>query len=226
MSASGGPDLVRNGLVLCLDAADKQSYSGSGNIWRDLSNRTSNASLVNSPTFSNNNKGIIQFNGSTQYAISTFLNTSFTALTFIVFFYRITNGTNGAGILFNRGGGGNVTGMNIANTNINNLGYHWNDDSGTFFYDSGLSVPLNVWSYCALSVNSTSALFCVNDNFVNRVYSHGSTSIGGGLQIGADPAAGRYYQSNFALAYVYNRALSQLEILKNYKALKGRFLLT
>jgi len=226
MSASGGPDLVTNGLVLCLDAADKQSYIGSGNIWRDLSNRTSNATLVNSPTFSNNNKGILQFNGSNQYAISTFTNTSFTELTFIVFFYRITNGANGAGILFNRGGGGNTTGMNIGNPNINNLGYHWNDDGGTYNYDSGLPVPLNAWSYCALSVNSTSALFCVNGNFVNRAYSHGSTSIGGALQIGADPAADRYYQSNFALACLYNRALSSNEILQNYKALKGRFLLT
>jgi hypothetical protein len=224
MSCAGGPDLVTNGLVLCLDAADKQSYSGSGSIWTDLSNQSSNATLVNSPTFSSNNKGIIQFNGSTQYAISTSTNKSFTALTFIVFFYRITTGNAGAGILFNRGGGGNVTGMNICYPNLNNLGYHWNDDS--YNYDSGLSVPLNAWSYCALSVNSTSALFCVNGNFVNRTFGHGSTSIGGGLQIGADPAAGRYYQSNFALACLYNRALSSNEILQNHKALKGRFQLT
>ena len=223
MSLHHSPKIITNGLVLCLDAANKKSYSGSGSIWTDLSNRSTNATLVNSPTFSSNNKGIIQFNGSTQYAISTSTNKSFTALTFIVFFYRITTGNAGAGILFNRGGGGNVTGMNICYPNSNNLGYHWNDDSGTFNYDSGLSIPLNVWSYCALSVNSTSALFCVNGNFINRVYSHGSTSIGGGLQIGADPAAGRYYQSNFALACLYNRALSSNEILQNYNALKGRF---
>jgi hypothetical protein len=221
MSFHHSPKIVTDGLVLCLDAANKKSYSGSGTIWADLSNRTSNAALVNSPTFSSNNKGILQFNGSNQYAISTFPNTSFTQLTFVVFFYRITNGDSGAGILFNRGGGGNITGMNICVPNLNNLGYHWNDDGWP--YDSGLPVPLNAWSYCALSVNSTSALFCVNGNFVNRTYSHASTSIGGGLQIAADPAAGRYYQSNFAFASLYNRALSSVEILQNYKSLKGRF---
>lgn len=223
MGVGYNPKIVTDGLVLCLNAANKKSYSGSGSIWTDLSNRSSNATLVNSPTFSSNNKGVIQFNGSTQYAISTSTNKSFTALTFIVFFYRITNGNAGAGILFNRGGGGNVTGMNICYPNPNNLGYHWNDDGGTYNYDSGLSVPLNVWSYCALSVNSTSALFCVNRNFVNRTYSHASTSIGASLQIGADPAGGRYYQSNFALACLYNRALSSNEILQNYNATKGRF---
>ena len=223
MSFHHSPKIVTDGLVLCLDAANKKSYSGTGSVWTDLSNRSSNATLVSGPTFSNNNKGILQFNGSTQYAISTSTNVSFTALTFIVFFYRITNGNAGAGILFNRGGGGNTTGMNICFPNLNNLGYHWNDAGGTYTYDSGLPVPLNVWSYCALSVNSTNALFCVNGNFVNRTFGHGSTSIGGGLQIGADPAAGRYYQSNFALACLYNRALSSNEILQNYNATKGRF---
>jgi len=36
MGASGGPDIVTDGLVLCLDAADKISYSGSGTTWSDL----------------------------------------------------------------------------------------------------------------------------------------------------------------------------------------------
>jgi hypothetical protein len=223
MSFHHSPKIVTDGLVLCLDAANKKSYSGTGSVWTDLSNRSSNATLVSSPTFSSNNKGIIQFNGSTQYAISNSINASFTALTFIVFFYRITNGASGAGILFNRGGGGSTTGMNICYPNLNNLGYHWNDDDGTYLYDSGLSIPLNAWSYCALSVNSTSALFCVNGNFINRIYSHASTTIGAGLQIGADVPTNRYYQSNFALAYLYNRALSSNEILQNYNALKGRF---
>ena len=222
MAVSYSPNISRDGLVLCLDAGNRSSYPGSGTVWTNLGG-SNNGALVNSPTFSGANGGMIQFNGSSQYATSTFANTSFTQLTFIAFFYRITTGSSGAGIVFNRGGGGNTTGMNISYTNANNLGYHWNDDGGTYNYDSGLSVPLNAWSYCALSVNSASALFCVNRNFVNRVYSHASTSIGGGMQIGADPAAGRYYQSNFALAFIYNRALSQAEITQNFNATKGRF---
>ena len=214
--------IVLNGLVLWLDAGVSDSYPAGGTAWKDLAG-SNNGTLVNGPTFSSANRGMIQFNGSSQYATSIFANTSFTQLTFIAFFYRITTGSSGAGIVFNRGGGGNTTGMNICFPNSNTLGYHWNDDGGTYNYDSGLSIPLNAWSYCALSVNSASALFCVNNTFVNRIYSHASTSIGGGLQIGADPAAGRYYQSNFALAFIYNRALSQAEITQNYNATKGRF---
>jgi len=32
-----GPKTVTNGLVLCLDAADKNSYPGSGTTWTDVS---------------------------------------------------------------------------------------------------------------------------------------------------------------------------------------------
>ena len=36
MAGSAGPDLVQNGLVLALDAADKNSYRGTGTTWSDL----------------------------------------------------------------------------------------------------------------------------------------------------------------------------------------------
>jgi type II secretory pathway pseudopilin PulG len=223
MATNYSPRIVTDGLIMYLDAASKKSYPGTGSTWTDISNNRNNGTLINNPTFSSNNNGILQFNGINQYVTSVITNTPFTQLTFIAFFYRITTGASGAGIVFNREGGGNVTGMNICYPNSNNLGYHWNDDSGTYLYDSGLSVPLNVWSYCALSVNSTSALFCVNGNFINRIYSHASTNIGAGLQIGADVPTNRYYQSNFASTYLYNRALTISEIAQNYNAIKGRF---
>ena len=36
MGASAGPDIVDTGLVLALDAADRNSYPGSGTAWVDL----------------------------------------------------------------------------------------------------------------------------------------------------------------------------------------------
>jgi stress response protein SCP2 len=38
MSTSYGPRIITDGLVLCVDAADRNSYVGSGNNWRDVSN--------------------------------------------------------------------------------------------------------------------------------------------------------------------------------------------
>lgn len=41
------PDVVRRGLVLHLDASDPASYSGSGNIWNDLSGVIGNVNINN-----------------------------------------------------------------------------------------------------------------------------------------------------------------------------------
>jgi len=47
MSCSSGPDIIQDGLVLCLDAGSKRSYPGTGTTWSDLSGNGNNASLLN-----------------------------------------------------------------------------------------------------------------------------------------------------------------------------------
>ena len=39
MGVNYNPKIVTDGLVLCLDAANKRSYPGSGSTWNDLSGR-------------------------------------------------------------------------------------------------------------------------------------------------------------------------------------------
>ena len=76
MSYANGPRIVTDGLVCCLDAANRKSYAGSGSAWNDLSGNNNHATLVASPTYDTNNKGSISFNGSTQYAEVTTRNTN------------------------------------------------------------------------------------------------------------------------------------------------------
>ena len=52
MAGSTGPNIVEDGLVLALDAANKKSYPGSGTTWTDLSGNNNSGSLINGPTFS------------------------------------------------------------------------------------------------------------------------------------------------------------------------------
>jgi hypothetical protein len=70
MASSLGPDTSDSGLVLCLDAADKNSYPGSGTTWTDLSNNNNNGTLINSPPFSGDNGGCIIFSNVTSQAVS------------------------------------------------------------------------------------------------------------------------------------------------------------
>ena len=67
MSLNHSPKIVTNGLVLCLDAADKKSYPGTGTTWFDRSGNGNNGILVNSPTFNSGNGGSIVFVGHNDY---------------------------------------------------------------------------------------------------------------------------------------------------------------
>jgi len=67
MAISGGPDILTDGLQLHLDAADENSYPGSGSTWYDLSGNGNSGIFTNGPTFSNNNAGVLSFDGSNQY---------------------------------------------------------------------------------------------------------------------------------------------------------------
>jgi hypothetical protein len=61
---NGGPgNIVTNGLVLYLDAANYLSYTSGSTVWRDLSSSNLSGSLINGPTFNSANGGYIACDG-------------------------------------------------------------------------------------------------------------------------------------------------------------------
>jgi len=52
MSARRGPQIIRDGLILCVDAGSTRSYSGSGTVFHDLSGEENHLTIVGSPDFS------------------------------------------------------------------------------------------------------------------------------------------------------------------------------
>lgn len=63
MAFSRGPSIVKDGLVLYLDAANPKSYPGSGTNFNDISSNGNNATIVNGASFDNSNSGSIKFDG-------------------------------------------------------------------------------------------------------------------------------------------------------------------
>ena len=57
MGISYNPRIVTDGLVLCLDAANKRSYPGAGTTWSDLTKNNHNGTLVNNASFNSGNGG-------------------------------------------------------------------------------------------------------------------------------------------------------------------------
>src|SRR6056300_1140553 len=66
MATSYSPKIITDGLVLCLDAGDKKSYSGSGTTWTDRSSQN-NGTLYNGPTFDSSKGGLLSFDGVNDY---------------------------------------------------------------------------------------------------------------------------------------------------------------
>ena len=68
--------IVTDGLILNLDAGNISSYSGTGSTWYDLSNKSNNASLINSPIFTsvNNNGSYFNLNGAESILIPAYFN--------------------------------------------------------------------------------------------------------------------------------------------------------
>ena len=59
MAIAYNTSIVRNGLVVHLDAANTKSYPGSGTVWYDLSGLGRNLIIYGSPTF--NSAGYFTF---------------------------------------------------------------------------------------------------------------------------------------------------------------------
>ena len=66
MSFSNAPTVVTNGLVLSLDAGDRNSYVSGSTTWFDLAG-TNNGTLTNGPTFNTGSFGSIVFDGVDDY---------------------------------------------------------------------------------------------------------------------------------------------------------------
>lgn len=79
-----------DGLILRLDAANKNSYPGSGTTWYDLSGNGYDATLVNGPTYSNDNGGSIVFDGDNDYA-TTPITTTYQNFTLNCWFYNTSS---------------------------------------------------------------------------------------------------------------------------------------
>ena len=243
MSCAGGPDLVTNGLVLCLDAADKQSYNG-GTVWRDLSGRDNHFNVVNGAH--NSEFKYFDFKGSYGMAKNTSNITLAGDVTYCCI-TRILNSTNSWRTL-TRGYEASSYGDHqvIVQAGAYNIGMYDNSSNGGFNGGVGfLGTNYSQQSLPGYSTNSFDFMvwrFTNNDNPTydfnvngnqkgtitnsNARYKMGFGSIGGWHEGSSVPSVGSQFWGDIQFFSVYNRRLTDLEVLQNYKVLKGRLRLT
>ena len=225
MSNNYGPKIVTDGLVLCLDAADQNSYSGSGNTWYDLSGNGNNGTFgpgTAAPTFSSGNGGSIVFGGD-DYTTTTSSG--------------IVNNNISVDIWFN---------VNSAKTYAALLGSNATEKYEMLIKSaSNLEISLAPGNYIQhnniLSINTwTNIIVSASNGVAWKVYKNGvdlgtPAIIAGTYQISGTGVSnidqGRIrnnvgsfaFSGNIASTKIYNRALTPQEIQQNYNATKGRF---
>jgi hypothetical protein len=215
------PYVIRNGLILYLDAGNTNSYPGSGTTWTDLSVSGFNGTLTNGPTFNASNGGSIVFDGTDDF-VQCSGSPTVTEATFLVWIKR--NGTQGSfnGIFYSRGTLGSGLSFGLSNQ----LGYSWNDDPLTYNWATGLTPPDAAWAMCSVAVTSSNATAYLHQasgltSAVNTT-PHASSTLGS-IKIAYDGFMARYFNGNIAQAILYNRALSASEIAQNFDATRRRY---
>jgi hypothetical protein len=226
------PPIVTNGLVLCLDAANKVSYPGTGSIWRDLAFKKYNATVSNGTLFNDTNNGVFTFNGTTNKVdVIRTNNQDVTPLPVgtqqysLEAFWRSTSFKDQ--VIYEQesffGGNGRRSSMFLrSNGQAGFVG------AGADY--TGASYNINTWYHWVINIDTT-----LGSNQI-KIYINGLLAAQGnptpfGLNIGGGYAGlgystlfnNSYFSGDIAAVRVYNRLLTEQEIQQNYNATKTRF---
>jgi hypothetical protein len=231
-----GPNVVTNGLVLNLDAANNKSYPGSGNTWRDLSGNNNNGTLINGPTFNSTNGGSIVFDGVDDYV--SFIYTPLVAFLnkdpyTLEVFTQAQSAPSYPGFINRESNIGTRDGYNLIYTQVG-------QPTGQVFifterFTSGIQVApgfttltssfFNNWHHIVSTYDGNNLSLYYDGIFQSSASSTGNiTNTSKALEIAA--RNGDEYKGNLSISRIYNRALSASEVLQNYNATKSRFNLT
>ena len=229
-------NIVKEGLVLDLDAAKKDSYPGSGLAWRDISGTTITGSLINGPTFSTSGSGAIVFDGVDDYVDGVGTTSSFsfiqnTGIFTISSWVKLTDLSVPRYFLGNNNGTTGAKGFYLGYDGLN--GRLWLfitygvGGQYTISYVRSNFFTDNNWVLVTCVGNGTTCQFYKNGQIFSDSGVLGTFSTGDSTQtlsVGRiNNYNGTYWQGNVAQTSFYNRALSATEITQNYNAMKGRF---
>ena len=219
MAITLGGSYVTSGLVLHLDASKTTSYPGTGTVWTDLSPSGNNGTLNGGVSYSN---GKMVFNGSNGYVslgstgLSNFtggITISFMANMYSTSggwsrFMDIGNGADVNNILFARYGGLTFTAgsqwKNAMYWGTSNIENSLQVDNNTFYTITGDGA--NIKLYVNGVLRGTNASTILPDNVTRTINYIGRSNW----------VSDAYYQGTISLVQIYNRALTQAEILQNF----------
>ena len=222
MSAGFNTRIVTNGLVIYLDAANRKSHPKTGDTWYDISGGGSNAFLGNSPSYSNNNLGSVQFDSGLEQYGQIDYTTQHYDFTACVWFKRDTSVSriDQERILDRNPSSGFWMGRNLTNASS------WGGGVLESISPYGRFVTLTDGQWHYLVSRRSGATHTISGNG-GEVTTSGTVStypIENELIIASNQRAnGNFFHGNIAVVQLYDRALTDAEIKQNFNAHRGRF---
>lgn len=212
--------IITDGMLFYLDAADSDSYSGSGGTWTDMSGNGRNFTL-NSTSFNSNNGGSISSTGSgfasigsmpltSGFTLEIWANMSSTS-SFGLFGQGVFNIGVGLHILYQDGSRGMIFGM------------YGNDND----YQNNYRPSANQWYHWVFTYDGTTYR---KQFFANTIKQTAPSSVetqysgSGQFNIGAiysSPSS--QFNGRIGIVKGYNRVLERHEITQNFQSERGRY---
>ena len=245
MTAHAGPDAADNGLVLALDAADTNSYSGSGTTWTDLSGKGNNG-IINGATHTSGVGGYFDFNGTSSFAtISSFSddnsnqqNNYNSALSVFCWINpdTMSDQLNGDGNYYNwiidkrPTVSPNSDSWQMITSNSKLSVQMWDSSNNAIAPSQTTASTLSVgqWQYVGFTTPGKPSTSL--KHYINGSLDFSGTITGGRGTLTKDIMIGKagfdnihYWNGKISNVQIYHRELTASEIQQNFNALRGRY---
>jgi hypothetical protein len=224
-------NLISDGLVLRLDPANIKSYQSSGTTFKDLTTNLSDFTLVGSPTFNAN--GFFTFNGTNQYASRA--NKASLKPSTAISIEQWLNADN-----WNAGTSSSDYKCSLSCTEGGGYSHNiWNGKFYSYIYAGGkYLIPsasvsnFGGWHHFVTTFDGRYAKLYIDGSLANtddygsanRTMTYASNSIFLGVEAGPSTSpASNFWQGKIATTAIYNKALSDAEILQNFNNTKVRY---
>jgi hypothetical protein len=229
------PKATTDGLIFLVDAANQRSYVSGSSTWTDLSKSAKNATFVTkTPAYLSAANGSLDFNdadfgyGDTNYNFGNLSNWTVEA------WAKIGKSLNGkvTTIVTNQYDLSNQLnfslGTNNAPSSYNLVAGFFNLSQGGWKNTTGHTPPLNTWFQIVGSYDGSTIKQYYNGIVTSSLSFTGTSLSGGTVRIATrwddlTQTTSNYFSGSIGIVKIYNRTLSDIEVLQNYNTTKGRF---
>jgi hypothetical protein len=221
---------VKAGLITYLDGSNLGSYPNSGTTWYDLSGNNNVGTLINGPTFDSTTKSIVFdgtndyvncgdiIRGRTTFSADALIKTTDTRLGVNQSYHNVS--------IFGTQHGGDISGDFAMTLKSGYLGFY-HELGGYGHIDTGVFVADDTWKYITVTKSSSGNIrvyvngtqVYTGNGFIDTIRTldlqYYNWELGRAYWYGEDTNMLRY-NGQIASHRLYNRDLTQTEILQNY----------